>query len=253
MIVLTLAVLGIPGRAQQAAQSGDAPVPPDQWKEMGINPPKLIKRVGIDPPDTVVPEPFNGRCLVSLIVDVNGLPQDIELVHSTDPALGKFCMDMVSKRRFSPATTRDGKAISVKSYYEYIFRRDDAADPGISIRCAFSTPSGVSSSAPDADGVYPLTKIVTPPSMTKFSDSKYSDAVFSSVGDGSSKCEIVLTISAKGKASDPVVTHCERPALEKPVVDSLLKSKYKPGSVNGRDVAIRASVHLEYEDVPPKP
>jgi hypothetical protein len=238
------------GRARQAAQSADAPVPPDQWKEMGINPPKLINKVEIKPPDEVLLKPSSARCLISVIVDINGLPQNIELVHSTDPVYGKFCMDVVSKHRFRPATTREGKAISVKSYYASSYRRDDAVDSGISIRCAFSTPPGVSSSAPDADGVYPLTKIATPPSMTEFSDSKYSDAVFSSVGDGSSKCEIVLTISAKGKASDPQVIHCERPALEKPAIDSLLNSRYKPGKVNGKAVPMRASVHLEYGETP---
>ena len=87
--------------------------------------------------------------------------------------------------------------------------------------------------------------------MAKFFDEGYGNTAFGSVGNN--PCDIVLTISAKGKASDPVVTHCERPTLEKPAVESLLKSKYKPGSVNRKEVPIRASIHLEYGDVPAKP
>ena len=84
---------GILSRAQQTAQLADAPVPEDQWKEKGINPPEPINKADLQPPVEMLRNPFNSRCLVSLIVDVNGLPQDIELVHSTDPAFGKFCMD----------------------------------------------------------------------------------------------------------------------------------------------------------------
>jgi hypothetical protein len=57
----------------------------------------------------------------------------------------------------------------------------------------------------------------------------------------------------KGKATDPQVTHCERPELEKPAVESLLKSQYEPGIVNGIEVPMRASIHLDYGDSPSKP
>jgi len=46
------------------------------------------------------------------------------------------------------------------------------------------------------------------------------------------------------------VIHCERSELEKPAVESLLKSPYKPGYVNGKPVPIRAMIHLYYDDDP---
>jgi hypothetical protein len=63
----------------------------------------------------------------------------------------------------------------------------------------------------------------------------------------------VLTISTKGKAADPQIKHCERPELEKPAVESLLNSEYKPGMVNGKAVPMRASLHLEYGGDAAKP
>jgi hypothetical protein len=105
--------------------------------------------------------------------------------------------------------------------------------------------------------VYQFTKSVTPPILSKFTDEKYGETAFPL--EGNCACDIVLTISAKGKASDPVVTHCERPSLEKPAVQSLLKSHFKPGQVNGKAVPMRASIHLvladlspEYSDPPPE-
>ena len=66
-------------------------------------------------------------------------------------------------------------------------------------------------------------------------------------------CDVLLTISEKGKASEPKVAHCNRPELEKPAVESLLKSDYKPGMVNGKAVPMRGSIHLNYGDAPATP
>jgi hypothetical protein len=84
--------------------------------------------------------------------------------------------------------------------------------------------------------------------LEKFSDQGFKAAAFPLVGNPG--CDVVLTISAKGKASDPVVTACDKPILEKSAVDSLLKSHYKPGMVNGKAVAVRASVRLEFGGFP---
>jgi hypothetical protein len=60
----------------------------------------------------------------------------------------------------------------------------------------------------------------------------------------------VLTISADGVATEAHVTHCDSPSLEKSVVQSLFKSQYKPGKVNGKAVLMRVSVHLEIGGFP---
>jgi hypothetical protein len=86
---------------------------------------------------------------------------------------------------------------------------------------------------------------MTPPEMSRFSDEGFGDAAFP-FPDGTF-CDVVLTISAKGKPSDPSVTRCEKAILEKPAVASLLKSQYKPGRVNGKRVAVRTSIHLEFD------
>jgi hypothetical protein len=93
--------------------------------------------------------------------------------------------------------------------------------------------------------VYPYTKIVTSPAMARFVDDGYGDAAYDE--DGSSPCDVLLTIDTAGKALDPVVSNCSKPKLEKPAMDSLLNSLYKPGKLNGRPVPIRLQVHLEFD------
>jgi hypothetical protein len=112
-------------------------------------------------------------------------------------------------------------------------------------------PQRGGASVPDSDGVYPLTRSVTGPRVIEFSDKGYGQMAFAH--EGNSSCDVVLTVSEKGKASDPQVTHCERPELEEPAVDSLLKSQYTPGFVNGKAVPMRGSIHLEYGDDSAKP
>lgn len=249
MIALAFATILI--HAQQPPPPADAPLPLDQWLGKGINPPKPLNEVVPRPPDELFRKLVTGpiaRCLVLWTVDVNGMPQDIQLVRSTNPVFGKFCLDVIAKSRFSPATTQDGKAVSVKTSSVQSVKIEGALDPAMPIRYAFRTPSGITSSEPGADGVYPFTKLATPPSITKFSDQGYGDLAFSFVGN--SVCTVALTISAKGKPSDPQVIHCERPNLEEPAVKSLLKSQFKPGKVNGKAVPMRASIQIELGDFP---
>ena len=117
------------------------------------------------------------------------------------------------------------------------------------IRSAFIPQRG-GASEPDSDGIYPLTRSVTGPRVIKFSDKEYGRMAFAH--EGNSVCDVVLTIDVKGKASDPLVSHCERPELEKPAVASLMKSEYKPGFVKGKAVPMRATIQLEYGEISPK-
>jgi hypothetical protein len=118
------------------------------------------------------------------------------------------------------------------------------------IRSAFIPQLG-GASVPDSDGNYSLTRNATGPRVIKFSDEGYGKMAFSH--DGNSVCDIVLSVDLKGRPEDPQVSHCERPELEKPAIDSLLKSEYKPGFVNGKAVPMRATIHLEYGEVAAKP
>jgi TonB family protein len=251
MIALTMALATGAGRAQQPAPAADEPPLTSELIAKGITPPKPINIVDAHFSDEARRKKISGRCLVSLTVDVNGMPQEISVVRCTDPSFEATSLEAVQQYRFKPATTQEGKPIAIKIEVDINYRLIGHSNPPTPIHYGFNSPPGITTSEPGPDGVYPLTSSVTPPTMTRFSDKGYGDAAFSAKNNGA--CDIVLTISVKGKASDAVVTHCEWSSLEKPAVQSLLQSHYKPGSVNGKAVPIRASIHLEYGGVSPKP
>ena len=244
VIALALAFATGIGHAQQSTQQTDpaATAPPVDLETM--TPPRPLNNVEAEFPPEARAKKIDGRCAVSLIVDVTGMPRNLALVRCNDPAFEKNSLDALAKYRFKPATRKDGTPISVQISVEINYRLDDASDPETLVRYGFFTPPGTTSDLPGADGVYPLTKSVTPPAITKFSDEGYGNAAFPFPGGGA--CEVVLTISAKGKPSDPSLTHCEQPILEKPAVASLLKSRYRPGTLNGIAVPVRMSIHLEF-------
>ncbi|MGD0831733.1 MAG: energy transducer TonB, partial [Terracidiphilus sp.] len=248
MFMVMIALGAVIGRSQQSA-----PASPEinQSKAKDIHPPVRVNRPELKVPQSVAAKGINIQCAAYLTVREDGIPQDIRIIRCSDSDFAKYYLDYLTEYRYKPATTLEGKPIVGIVTERVSMQFSGGVNPKNIIRLVFSSPPGMNSSDPDANGVYPLTKAAVFPSMIQFSDNGYGDRAFAFTGN--SPCDIVLTINAKGKASDPQVLRCYSPALEKPAVDSLLKSKYKPGSVNGKAVAIRASVHLEYGDIPAKP
>ncbi|MGB9406427.1 MAG: TonB family protein [Terracidiphilus sp.] len=251
IIALFLTLVAINGKAQQTTPTADTPQPASYPAKEKINPPTVINNVAAEFSEEARQKRIGGVCLVSITVDTNGEPQDIKLVRCTDPSFEETSLDAAKQYRFKPATTLEGNPVAAKVFVEVAYHSYGASDPGMPIRYTFSSPPGITSSEAGADGVYPLTNVPAGPILTKFSDEGYRKVAYWSTS--LSACDILLTISAKGKASDPQVIHCERPELEKPAVQSLLKSHYKPGKVNGKSVPIRASIHLQYGGSPSKP
>jgi TonB family protein len=55
---------------------------------------------------------IKGKCLVSFIVDQQGMPKNIRIIQSLDTGLDQNAMDAVAKYRFKPAM-RNGEPVSV--------------------------------------------------------------------------------------------------------------------------------------------
>jgi hypothetical protein len=112
----------------------------------------------------------------------------------------------------------------------------------------FFSPPAMTSLGPDPSGVYPLSKQLEPPKLVDFVDKGFGNAALAPQGIG---CRAVLTIAENGKSSDVHVSYCDRIDLEKPALDSLLHSKYKPATLQGKPVPVRATIHLIYDGFGP--
>jgi len=249
LIVVLLLVLVISStHGQQPAPPEGTALPASQLARSGVSRPTPLNSVEAEYSEEARQKRLNGLCLVSLTVDVQGMPQNIKLVRCSDPSFEENSLKAVTKYRFKPAMTQQGTPVPVLITVEINFQIDGGSYPGTLVRYGIGSPPGMSSTTPDIDGVYPPSKDVVPPAMVRFSDEGYWLAAFRS--GTKSSCDVLITISSKGKPVDAKVLQCEKPYLDKLVTESLLKSHYKPGSFNGKAVSVRVSLHLEYGGFP---
>lgn len=188
---------------------------------------------------------INGLCKVSMIVDIDGMPQDVRIIRCTDLAFVASSIVAVKKYRFKPATGANGQPMPAKITIVVNYKVTGGHGEDVSVSYAVRTPPGIISAQPDSSGVYPLTGAVDPPKLKKFVDEGYGTASF--WAHGRAACDVVLVIDPKGRASDAKVTQCELAQLEQPAEKSLLDSEFKPGRVNGVAVPVRVSIHLEFD------
>jgi TonB family protein len=206
-------------------------------------------------PGTARDKHQGGMCVVSVVVDAKGMPQNPHVLRCTDSMFEKNSMNAVKQYRFKPAfRTSDGTAVPVTVAIEINFRFDafgPTDDAPAKIRYGFFSPPGVTSGDADASGTYPFSKRLEGPKMTQFVSNGFGQAA-AVFPDGTS-CKVLLVLDAKGKPLTASISQCDKPTLEQPAIDSLMKSQYEPAKLNGKEVSVRLLVYLLYEGFGPHP
>ena len=246
LFLITLGPAGV--CSQQPASSDGSNLPVYEVGVNGVKAPVPLNQVQLLSPPEAWAKRISGKCAVSVLVDVDGRPRQVRIIRCTDPMFAESSLNAVKKYRFAPATTQDGKpvpvTISIVSAWNLMVYTKPEYVPMVKVRVEFNKPPGAISSAPSTDGLYPLADDTTPPKLIQFSDDGYQMLAFQRPGN--SPCDMLLTIDANGKASDPQNVQCEKPNLANAATKSLLDSRFQPGSLKGVNVPVRASVHLEF-------
>jgi TonB family protein len=86
-----------------------------------VNRPQLIHQVEARYTEYARENHLEGVCLIALIVDEHGLPQEIQVVQSLEPDLDQNAMYALSQYRFTPAMKK-GRPVPVKITVEVNFR-----------------------------------------------------------------------------------------------------------------------------------
>jgi TonB family protein len=244
-----------PALAQQPTTPTNAQTPSSAPAAKPAHPPVPIKTVDPEIPSAARDKKENGICVVRMMVDIEGKPKDLQVLRCSNPIFEPNTMKTVAQYRFRPATDDKDKPVAVQITIVVNFRffgvhhQTVGRTPTPQIAYAFSTLPGTTSYDPDANGVYPLGKQMELPEFKTMNDTGYSEAAV--MWDNGVSCNIVLTISAKGKPSDPQLLFCDKKNLEKPAVDTLMNSQFKPAKLNGKPVAVRTSIRMVYKGFAP--
>ncbi len=223
----------------------------DEPKEIqsGIHAPVPIRMPDATMPLEAREKHLSGYCIVNLVVDHEGRPTRPQILRCTDPMFEQNSISAVMQYLFKPAIRiKDQVPVPVKLAIEihYSFNGPHSREePPALLNFTFSSPPNADTAGPDAQGVYSLTENLEPPKVKKFVSRGFSSAAESApIGTA---CTLTLVLNAKGKPLDAEIVRCDRRVLEKPAIESLMKSKYVPAKMQGKKISVRAEVKITYE------
>jgi TonB family protein len=88
----------------------------------GVTPPVPLNNVEAELSDDARHAHYSGQCLISVIVDANGMPQNVRIVRPLDHGLSERALESVKKYRFKPAM-KDGEPVPFVIVVEVNFQQ----------------------------------------------------------------------------------------------------------------------------------
>jgi TonB family protein len=89
--------------------------------DAGVVPPTVITRTDPEYAEPARKAGLEGTVVVSLLIDEQGLPQDVAVVKSLGMGLDEKATACVLKWRFKPAT-KDGKPVKIAAHVDVSFK-----------------------------------------------------------------------------------------------------------------------------------
>jgi TonB family protein len=195
-------------------------------REPGITPPA---RIGVTLANAVG---FSGNVMIGLIVDTEGVPQDLVVLKTADPNLNRGALDAVREWRYRPAM-KDGKPVAVQTVAGAVtaFAPTGLLPTGFGIPNNLPTPPpgvyrqgdpGVTRAIRQGNGFGPL-----PPSIAK-----------------PGRIMVAFVVSEKGIPGDFQFVESGGKDLDKAVAEMIGKWRYDPAIKDGKPVPFQTSFNL---------
>jgi TonB family protein len=108
------------GKGPKSPESAGDATPPKA--KASVAAPQVINSVEAQFTEEARRAKIDGPCLISLIVDANGMPQHLRVVKSVDPGLDQNALYAVSRYRFKPAIENGATPVPVMITIEVDFR-----------------------------------------------------------------------------------------------------------------------------------
>lgn len=221
-------------------QQPDAPAQSAQPKQ------ETVYKVGKDvsaPQITQSPDPeyseearkksVQGRCVLKLVVDQQGIPRDIKVIRSVGYGLDEKAVEAVQKWRFKPATL-NGHPVSVQINVEVTFNLyKQAAENG---------PPATASPGPDI--IYTVGGGVTAPKAIKAVDPEYSEEARRKHIAGN--VTLMLVVEPDGTVSNIRVIQALGYGLDEKAIEAVHKWRFEPGTKDGKPVRVQLAIGMSF-------
>lgn len=206
--------------------------------------------VPITAPEAIMPAEARrsktpGLCIVSLIVDVNGLPQNPTIIRCSDPMFGQNSLDAVRKYRFQPARRiDDGEPVPAKIAVEinYRFSREPF-EPPAKIESALASPPGTTTQPdPALVKVYKPGHDVTSPGLQGSEPSSLNSD--KCLRPEAGQTTLFAIVDTEGKARNIYFVHPLATELDKLAIALAEQDRFTLGTKNGAPVPVAISLRM---------
>ena len=198
-----------------------------------ISPPEVLSSVNAEFSDEARRAKYQGVCLVSLIVDAEGNPQNIRVVRALGMGLDEKAIEAIRQYKFKPAMKDGTTPVPTMITIEVDFRLYSGKRP--------SHISPVPIGAPRFD---PAPGNVGSLLLINYVEPKYSH--YAKEHRISGECVIGLTVDIHGRPQNVHVVTSLDPSLDQNAVEAVKKWRYTPPMINGNAAPIDGTVKIKF-------
>jgi TonB family protein len=177
---------------------------------------------------------YQGTCVLALIVDAHGNPQNVHVVRTLGMGLDEKAIEAVSTWRFKPAMKDGTTPVPVMITVEVDFHLYSGRKPDRSAAAIKSLPGSST-----AQGKVKL------PVIVNYVEPEYSD--YGRKNRISGECVVGLTVATDGIPHNVRVIESLEPSLDQNAVAAVKQWVYKPATKDGHTVPFEGSVKIKFK------
>jgi TonB family protein len=217
------------------AQANEAPDSRSGLSKVGgrISPPEILRSVNAEFSDEARRAKYQGVCLIGLIVDAEGNPQNIHVVRALGMGLDEKAIEAIRQYKFKPAMKDGTTPVPTMITIEVDFRLYSGKKP--------SHISPVPIGAPRFD---PVPGNAGSLLLINYVEPRYSH--FGRKNRISGECVIGLTVDIHGMPQNVHVVTSLDPSLDQNAIEAVKKWRYTPPMINGNAAPIDGTVKVNF-------
>ncbi len=215
------------------AQANEAPDTRTGLYKVGgrISPPEVLHSVNAEFSDEARRAKYQGVCLISLVVDAEGNPQNLRVVRPLGMGLDEKAMEAIQQYKFKPAMKDGTTPVPTMITIEVDFRLYAGKGP-------------LPKSFPQAPHFDSVPANVRPPLLINYVEPKYSS--YGRKNRISGECVIGLTVDTHGIPQDVHVVTGLEPSLDENAVNAVRKWRYIPAITNGNETPFESTIKIKF-------
>jgi TonB family protein len=206
----------------------------------GIANPIVLERVAAVYPGGARPEEVNGFTLLNVVINADGTPGDIQVVHSHGAAFDDAAIEAVKQTKFE-AGTLDGKPVPVRVVARIRFS-DEQRPAYPRIVTEFGMRARTWQSAGGSG--FASRQYDKPPTALYAPAAEYSEQARRAKFGGVVLLTVLVT--EEGLPTDIKVTKSLGMGLDEKAVESVGRYRFKPAMKDGEPVAARIAVEVSF-------